>query len=130
MERLWRGSAYCILSTHVAFTLFIMMTPFAILIGQWKAWPWTQNLTFRTIHLLLLTFVILEVLLSIPCFLTTIENSCRKKCNLPLYSSGFFDYWVRTLFAINYREWMFTSIFSLISVISFILYFTAPPLSS
>lgn len=130
MQRFWKGSAYTILSIHMSFTFFMLLTPFAILMGQSQGWSWTQNPTFRNTHLFLLIFVIIEVLFSIPCFLTTMENKCRKNSNMPLYSKGFFDDWVETLFFITYREWMFTSIFTALSIISFILYFTVPPLSS
>ena len=124
----WKGSAYTLLSIHVAFTFFLLLTPFAILIGQWQIWSWTKNLSFRNIHILLLTYVIVEVLFSIPCFLTVMENSCRKKSNLPLYTTGFFDYWVETLFVTTYRNWLFIAILSLLAIFSFILYFAAPPL--
>ncbi len=129
MQRFWKGSAYTILSIHISFTFFILLTPFAILIGQSQRWSWTQNPTFRNIHIFLLTFVIIEVLFSIPCFLTTMENKCRKKSNLPLYSKGFFDDWVETLFVITYRDWMFTTIFTALSIFSFVLYFTVPAVS-
>ena len=82
------------------------------------------------IHILLLTYVIVEVLFSIPCFLTVMENSCRKKSNRPLYTTGFFDYWVETLFVTTYRNWLFIAILSLLAIFSFILYFAVPPLSS
>lgn len=130
MERFWKGTAYTILSVHMAFTFFLLFMPLAILIGKWQTWAWTQNLTFRNIHILLLTFVIVEVLFSIPCFLTVMENNCRKKTNMPLYSTGFFDYWIEALFDIPYRNWLFTSILAVLSVLSFILYFIVPPLSS
>jgi len=130
MKIFWKGSAYTILSIHAAFIFFLLFTPFAILIGHWQLWSWTQNLTFRNIHVLLLAFVVIEVLLSIPCFLTVMENSCRRKSNLPLYTTGFFDYWVETLFVIPYRNWLFVAIFSPLAIFSFILYFAVPPLSS
>ncbi len=130
MQQFWKGSAYTILSIHISFTFFMLLTPFAILIGQSHGWSWTINPTFRHIHILLLIFIIVEVFFSIPCFLTTMENKCREKSNLPLYSRGFFDDWVERLFVITYREWMFTTIFTALSVFSFILYFTVPPLSS
>ena len=130
MKIFWNGAAYTLLSIHAAFTFFLLLTPFAILIGQWQVWPWTQNLTFRNIHILLLTFVVIEVLFSIPCFLTVMENSCRKKSNRPLYTTGFFDYWVETLFVTTYRNWLFIAILSLLAIFSFILYFAVPPLSS
>jgi hypothetical protein len=104
--------------------------PFAILIGKWALWSWTQDPIFRTIHIALLTYVIIEVILSIPCFLTLMENSCRKKSNMPLYSSGFFDYWVEALFAIPYNNQVFTIIFALVSILTFILYFAVPPVYS
>ncbi|WP_131783317.1 DUF2784 domain-containing protein [Legionella gresilensis] len=130
MKKFWRGAAYTTLSIHIAFIFFIVLTPFAILIGKWQLWFWTQNQLFRNVHLFLLTYVIVEVLFSIPCFLTTIENNCRKKSNMPLYSTGFFDYWVENICAITYRNWMFMTIFTVISIFSFVLYFTIPPLSS
>lgn len=130
MKKIWKGSAYTILLTHIAFTFFILLTPLVILIGKWQLWSWTQNPTFRNIHILLLTFVIIEVLLSIPCFLTLIENNCRKKSDMPLYSNGFFDYWGEKLCIIRYHDWMFVTVFTITSVCSFILYIAVPPLSS
>ncbi len=127
MKILWKGSAYTLLSIHVAFSFFLILTPFAILIGQWQVWSWTQNLNFRNLHLLSLTYVIVEVLFSIPCFLTVMENRCRKKAKLPLYTAGFFDYWVETLLDTAYCNRLFIAILSLLSVFSFILYFAAPP---
>ncbi len=129
MKKFWKGSAYTILSIHIAFTFFILLTPFAILIGQWQLWSWTQNPIFRNTHILLLTFVIVEVLFSITCFLTVMENNCRKRSNMPLYSTGFFDYWVDKLCIIPYQDWMFITIFTLVSAFSYILYFVFPPSS-
>lgn len=128
MQRFWKSSAYIIFSIHIAFIFFMLLTPFAVLIGEWQEWFWTQNPIFRNTHLFLLMFVIIEVLFSIPCFLTILENNCRKKSNLPLYSKGFFDHWIETIFAITYQEWMFTSILAALAVFSFILYFIIPPL--
>ena len=130
MNLLWKGATFTILSIHIAFTLFILLMPFAIVIGNWGLWSWTLDPTFRTIHILLLSYVIIEVAFSIPCFLTVMENSCRRKSNMPLYSSGFFDYWVEILFDIPYSNRVFIVIFSLISISSFILYFVMPPIFS
>ena len=130
MNIFWNGAAYTLLSMHVAFIFFLLLTPFAILIGQWRVWSWTQHRTFRNVHILSLTFVVIEVLFSIPCFLTVMENSCRKKSNLPIYTTGFFDYWVENLFFTTYCNWMFIAILSLLAIFSFILYFAVPPESS
>ncbi len=130
MNPFWQRSAYAILSIHVAFIFFLLLTPFAILIGKWQTWDWTQNLTFRNIHILLLTFVVVEVVFSLPCPLTVMENKCRKKSNMPLYSTGFFDYWIEAIFNIPYCNWLFTTILTLLAVFSFILYFAVPPLFS
>ena len=130
MKKFWKGSAYTILSIHVAFTFFILLTPLVILIGKWQICSWTQDPTFRNIHIGLLTFVLVEVIFSIPCFLTVMENNCRKKSDMPLYCTGFFDYWIEIFCDFRYRNWLFITIFSLISVLSYILYFAVPPLSS
>ncbi len=129
MNLFWSGAAYTILSIHVAFIFFLLLTPFGIVLGQWQGWSWTQNLSFRNIHILLLSYVVVEVLFSIPCFLTVMENSCRKKTNMPIYTTGFFDYWVETLFVTTYHDGLFIAILSLLAIVSFILYFAVPPLS-
>ena len=129
MNLFWKGSAYTILCIHMLFTFFILLMPFAIILGKWVPWAWIQEPMLRTTHILLLSFVIIEVILSIPCFLTVMENGCRKKSNMPLYSTGFFDYWVEELFSIPYNDRVFMMVFGLISIASFILYFVIPPAS-
>lgn len=127
MQKFSKISAYAILSIHLAFTLFILLAPFAILVGKWQHWSWSQNPTFRDAHLFFVMFIIVEVIFSIPCFLTEMENCCRKKANMPLYTSGFFDYWGAVILASRYQNWMFITLFTIVSVASFMVYVAIPP---
>ncbi len=120
----WKQCAYLILSLHVLFTLFMIITPLIIYIGMLQSWHWINNPGFRHAHIFLLTFVMFEVCLESPCPLTVWENQCRERVGMPMrYSDGFFDFWSERLLGIPLNKWVFNLIFGSLAIITFIEYY-------
>jgi hypothetical protein len=119
----WKQCANGVLSLHVLFTLFMLITPLIIYLGMLQSWEWINNASFRHLHIFLLTFVMLEVYFDYPCPLTVWENRYRKKAGMPVYCSGFFDFWVERLFGISLKKWMFNLVFGGVAIITFTEYY-------
>jgi hypothetical protein len=66
-----------VVAIHLAYAGFIVLGMLAILLGIVFKWRWVRNFWFRTIHLLMITAVVVEELLGIECPLTGWENSLR-----------------------------------------------------
>ncbi len=123
----WKRLSYVILSMHILCTLFIVLTPLLVLMGKALDWQWISNPVYRKTHIFLLGFIIIEVIFSWTCPLTNWENTCRKKANMDLYLTGFFDYWVERLLKVPFKNWIFNLFFSMISLASILAYVLVPP---
>jgi hypothetical protein len=122
-SKLWKQYAYLVLSLHVLFTLFMLITPLLIYIGMLQSWNWINNIGFRHIHIFLLIFVMIEVYLDHPCIFTVWENRYREKAGMAMYCSGFFDFWVAHLLGLSLKKWVFNLIFGSLAIITFIEYY-------
>ncbi|MDQ3234274.1 MAG: DUF2784 domain-containing protein [Pseudobdellovibrionaceae bacterium] len=124
---MWKGFASIILALHVVCSLFVLTMPLIIPLGVWQGWPWVRDPWLRHIHLGIVLFIAAEVILGKPCPLMTWENRCRIRAGMPLYTTGFFDYWVEKLLKIPFKDWMFESIFFLVGASTVAEYFLLGP---
>jgi hypothetical protein len=106
-----------------------MIMPLAVPLGVWQSWPWVLDPWLRHLHLGVVLFIAVEVILAKPCPLMVWENHCRIRAGMPLYTTGFFDYWVEKLLRIPFKDWMFESIFFAIGASSILEYFLLGPVS-
>lgn len=125
----WKFLAHIILALHVACSLFVLLMPVLVPLGVWLSWPWVLNPGLRYAHLGLVLFIAGEVILGKPCPLMVWENHCRIRAGMPLYTTGFFDYWVEAILKIPFKDWMFESIFLAVGIASVAQFFLLGPLS-
>jgi len=104
------------------------MMPLVVPLGVWLSWPWVREPWLRQTHLAIVLFIAAEVILKKPCPLMVWENRCRIRVGMPLYTTGFFDYWVEKLLKIPFKDWMFESIFIAAFVASVAEYFLLGPI--
>jgi hypothetical protein len=127
--RTWKFFAQIILVLHVACSLFVLLMPVLVPLGVWLSWPWVLSPGLRYAHLGLVLFIAGEVILGKPCPLMVWENHCRIRAGMPLYTTGFFDYWVETILKIPFKDWMFESIFLAVGIASVAQFFLLGPVS-
>jgi hypothetical protein len=127
LQRKWRFFAHIILALHAACSAFVLLMPLLVPLGMWFAWPWVQEPWLRQIHLGLVLFIAAEVIFGKPCPLMVWENHCRVRAGMPLYTTGFFDYWVERLLKIPFKDWMFESIFFTVGAATVAEYFLLGP---
>lgn len=127
--RKWKTFAQIILALHVACSLFVLLMPLLVPLGVWLSWSWVLNPWLRYAHLGLVLFIAGEVVLGKPCPLMVWENQCRVKAGMPLYTTGFFDYWVEAILKIPFKDWMFESIFLAVGIASVAQFFLLGPVS-
>lgn len=69
--------ANVIVFLHVLFVGFVVVMVPVILIGWWRKWQWVRNFWFRLIHFLMITIVVVETVVGVPCPLTIWERDLR-----------------------------------------------------
>ena len=125
---MWKNLVYIILTLHAICSIFVMMTPLLVPLGVWQSWAWVRDPWLRSIHLGLVLFIATEVILGKPCPLMVWENNCRRRMGMPLYTTGFFDYWTERLLKIPFKDWMFESIFFVVGASTLIEFLLIPPI--
>ncbi len=103
----------------------MLAAPIIIAIGLLVRWQLIDNPLFRHLHMIAVAVVLIETLLSRPCPLTVWENACRVRAGLPKYTDTFFGYWVRKIFRVQFKPWMFNLCFGalgILSVVEYIIY--------
>lgn len=124
---MWKFLAYIILFLHVVCSVFVLLMPFVVPLGVWLSWPWVRDPWLRHIHMGIVLFIAGEVIMGKPCPLMVWENRCRVRAGMPLYTTGFFDYWVENLLKIPFEDWMFESIFFAVGASTVAQYFLLGP---
>lgn len=122
MKSKWHFGAYSILLAHILLTIFVVFTPFIVVLGLAREWQGIQDGMYRHIHMATVTYIAVEVILNVPCPLVTWENYFRKRANMPLYTKGFWDYWAEALLQRPSMARIFNMIFGGIFVLSVVLY--------
>jgi hypothetical protein len=66
-----------LVTTHLAFVLFVLVGQLLIMVGAVAGWRWARNFWFRSVHLLCIGVVAAEGVIQYECPLTTWERDCR-----------------------------------------------------
>ena len=66
-----------VLLLHFSIFLFMIFSFILIPFGYFQKWEWVKNIYFRSIHLILMGFILIETILGFMCPLTILENFLR-----------------------------------------------------
>lgn len=69
--------ANTIVFIHVLYVSVVVLSVPIILVGWIRQWSWVRNFWFRTLHLLMMTIVVVEAIFDWNCPLTTWERELR-----------------------------------------------------
>jgi hypothetical protein len=124
---LWRWLAGLVLVTHAAYVLFVVGGQALIVIGWIRGWEWTRCQVFRLLHLVAISLVMLETLLSMNCPLTILENFLRLQAGATAYENSFIDYWLRWVIYYAAPEWIFALIYTFFTALVILTWLAYPP---
>ena len=126
---MWKNLAHGILTLHSLCSLFVILIPLLVPLGVWQSWSWVRDPWLRSMHLAVVLFIAGEVILGQPCPFMVWENHCRRRAGMPLYTTGFFDFWIERLLKIPFKTWMFESIFFTVGASTLVEFFVIGPMS-
>jgi hypothetical protein len=113
---------------HAAFVLFVVAGQLIIVVGWLRQWLWPKNLVFRILHLVAISYVVLEAWLGITCPLTTLEQYLRDLAGEKTYSMSFIGYWVHYWLFYTAPNWVFTLIYTLFGLLVLVTFVGYPPM--
>ena len=111
----------------MAYVLFVVLGQTTIMLGGLCGWTWIRNTTFRLLHLLAITIVVVESWIGFTCPLTTLEKHLRAKSGTTSYSGDFFANAVHDALFIECEPWVFTTMYSLFGLAVLTTMFAFPP---
>jgi len=112
---------------HATFVLFVVLGQGLILLGWLRQWQWVRYFPFRGLHLLAISYVVLEAWLGLTCPLTTLENYLRSQAGEIGYGHSFIGYWVHYLLFYSAPEWVFTLVYSIFGSLVVLTFLAYPP---
>ena len=127
MQTIFRIAADATVCFHMAYVLFVVLGQATVMLGAVCGWKWILNTTFRLLHLLAISIVVVESWLSITCPLTTLEKYLRAKSGATTYDGDFFANAVHDALFIECEPWVFTTMYSLFGLAVLVTLFACPP---
>ena len=129
METLFRIAADATVCFHMAYVLFVVLGQATVMLGALCGWKWIRNTTFRLLHLLAISIVVVESWLNITCPLTTLEKFLRAKSGATSYDGDFIANAVHDALFIECEPWIFTTVYSMFGLAVLVTLFACPPLA-
>lgn len=114
---LYRLAADIVLTTHVAFVLFVVLGLVAIILGGIRGWSWVRNPWFRAAHLLAILVVAAQAWLGRICPLTTWEMWLRARAGDATYAGSFIAYWFERLLYYDAPMWVFAIAYTVFALL-------------
>lgn len=111
----------------MAYVLFVLLGQASVVVGAFCSWSWVRNTTFRLLHLLAISIVVVESWLGITCPLTTLEKSLRAKSGATSYNGDFIANAVHDALFIECEPWVFTAMYSSFGLAVLVTLFACPP---
>ena len=108
MKTLFRIAADATVCFHMAYVLFVVLGQAAVIVGAVCGWNWIRNTTFRLLHLLAISIVVVESWLGITCPLTTVEKYLRAKSGVTSDNGDFIANTVHDALFIECEPCVFT----------------------
>lgn len=127
MQTLCRIAADATVCFHMAYVLFVLIGQISVMVGACCGWKWVRNTTFRLLHLLAISIVVVESWLGITCPLTTLEKNLRAKSGAASYNGDFIANAVHDVLFIECEPWVFTTMYSLFGLAVLVTLFACPP---
>jgi hypothetical protein len=127
MQFIFRIAADATVCFHMAYVLFVVLGQATVILGAICGWKWIRNTTFRLLHLLAISIVVIESWLGITCPLTTLENHLRAKSGATSYNGDFIANVVHNALFLELEPWAFTTMYSLFGLAVFVTLFACPP---
>lgn len=116
-----------VLAIHALFVAFVVAGQCAILLGWWRGWAWTRELSFRIAHLAAIGYVVLESWIGVACPLTVLENALRREAGEAVYAGSFIADWISRLLYWSAPAWVFTLVYTLFGALVVATYWKYPP---
>tara|TARA_R110002072_G_scaffold302100_1_gene483919 strand:+ start:89892 stop:90326 length:435 start_codon:yes stop_codon:yes gene_type:complete len=127
MQVLFRIAADATVCFHLAYVLFVVLGQATVMLGAVCGWKWIRNTTFRLLHLLAISIVVVESWLGVTCPLTTLEKHLRAKSGAASYSGDFVANAVHDVLFMECEPWVFTTMYSLFGLAVLATLFACPP---
>ncbi|MGZ0173761.1 MAG: DUF2784 domain-containing protein [Planctomycetales bacterium] len=127
MKTLFRIAADATVCFHMAYVLFVVLGQAAVIVGAVCGWNWIRNTTFRLLHLLAISIVVVESWLGITCPLTTVEKYLRAKSGVTSDNGDFIANTVHDALFIECEPCVFTTMYSLFGLAVLVSLFACPP---
>lgn len=123
----YRLLADLVVIVHAAWVLFIVLGQVAILLGLALGKSWARNVWLRSIHLVMIGYVVLEAALGWDCPLTVWEHRLREQAGQATYPGDFLGYWAHRLIFVDAEPWVFTLVYVLFGLLVAATFVGAPP---
>lgn len=127
MNLFYRIAADATVCFHMAYVLFIVLGQATVILGAFCGWKWIRNTTFRLLHLLAISIVVVESWLAITCPLTTLEKHLGANSGATSYDGDFIANTVHDVLFIECEPWVFTAMYSLFGLAVLATLFACPP---
>ena len=126
---LYRLLADLVVVVHGSYVAFIIVGQLAVLYGLVRQRSWARNFYFRWLHLLAITFVVLQSWTGATCPLTDLENSLREQAGESGYPGDFIGYWCHQLLFHEFPTWVFALSYTVFGALVLATFVLAPPRS-
>lgn len=124
----YRLLADAVLVVHLGVILFLVGGLILTLVGnRFARWAWVNSPWFRLAHLATITLVVLQAWAGQVCSLTTLESWLRQQSGVSSYERGFIEHWVQWLIFYQAPDWVFTTIYTVFSLLVAIAWWVYPP---
>ncbi|MCG7499649.1 DUF2784 domain-containing protein [Vibrio sp. Of7-15] len=127
MTKFYQYLADAILFLHFSFVFFIIVSLILILLGGCLKWAWIRNWWFRVVHLVGISFVVVQSWLGLICPLTTLEMWLRAQVNEAHYTGSFIQYWLQRILYYQASDWVFILIYTLFGLLVIVSWVRLPP---
>jgi hypothetical protein len=112
MQEFYAFAAQAMVVLHMAYTAFVVLGQFAIVLGAWLHHRWIRNFWFRSIHLASIAFVVGESWLGIDCPLTVAEFWLRKLAGQSPQPVEFMTQWVERTLGFEPPLWTLSAVYT------------------
>lgn len=106
-----------VLLVHWAVVVFVVGGLLLIFVGGALDWRWVRRRGWRTLHLGVIVWVVVQAWLGKICPLTTLEMALRSRAGEATYAGGMVAHCLGELLYIDAPQWMFTVAYSLFGLI-------------
>lgn len=116
-----------VLLVHFGVVLFVVGMLAMVLLGNWRGWRWVNAWWLRILHLLTISFVVVQAWLGQLCPLTTLESWLRQQVGGEAYSKSFIEHWVHKIIYIEASFFMFSAAYTAFGLLVVWAWWRFPP---